>query len=61
MRDLDDATRGLTAALAELSVKSADGKQVCDTGRSSFITGEALATVGPSLWRMERLNSAAVL
>ena len=61
MRDLDDAMRGLTATLAEPLVKSADGKQVCDTGRSSFMTGEAPATVGPSLWRMERLNSAAVL
>ena len=61
MRDLDGATRGLTATLAELSVKSADGKQVCDTGRLSFIAGEGPATVGPSLWRMERLNSAAVL
>lgn len=61
MRDLDGATRGLTATLAEPLVKSADGKQVCDNGRLSFITGEAPATVGPSLWRMERLNSAAVL
>lgn len=31
MRDLDDAMRGLTATLAEPLVKSADGKQVCDT------------------------------
>lgn len=57
-RDFADATRGLIATLPDPLVKAADGKLVWDANRYDFITGDAPATVNPSLWRQEKLNNA---
>lgn len=56
-RDFADATRGLIATLPDPLVKAADGKLVWDANRYDFITGDAPATVNPSLWRQEKLNN----
>lgn len=57
-RDFADATRGLIATLPDPLVKAADGKLVWDANRFDFITGDAPASVNPSLWRQEKLNNA---
>ncbi len=56
--DFADATRGRLAGLADPLVKGADGRIVWDTQRYDFITGVAPATVNPSLWRQQTLNTA---
>ena len=60
-RDLEDATRGKLAELTDPLIKAADGRTVWDTQRYSFIKGDAPATVNPSLWRQQMLNTAAGL
>ncbi|MEJ8846965.1 alkyl/aryl-sulfatase [Variovorax rhizosphaerae] len=56
--DNDEATRGFVAQLPDPVVKDASGKTVWDANRfSSFMKGNAPATVNPSLWRQEKLNN----
>ena len=57
-QDFEDATRGLMAELKDPLVKAADGRTVWNTQRYDFIKGAAPATVNPSLWRQQTLNTA---
>ncbi len=54
--DFDDANHGLLAQIKE-DITDADGKVVWKVGAHDFITGDAPATVNPSLWRQEKLNA----
>ncbi|MEN5301181.1 alkyl sulfatase dimerization domain-containing protein [Pseudomonas sp. TWI628] len=58
--DFDNARRGLLEAV-DHAVVNADGKTVWDLQRYAFLSGEAPATVNPSLWRIAQLNSIAGL
>lgn len=60
-QDFDDATRGLMAQLKDPIVKAADGRVVWNTQRYEFVKGDPPATVNPSLWREQKLNTAAGL
>ncbi len=53
--DFDDADRGFIAALSPCVVKAADGRVVWDNDAYAFLTGDAPATVHPSLWRQSTL------
>jgi alkyl sulfatase BDS1-like metallo-beta-lactamase superfamily hydrolase len=53
--DVERAERGLLAPLPD-RVTTADGRAVWDSRKFDFVTGEAPATVNPSLWRQERLS-----
>lgn len=53
--DFRDADRGFLGALDPGIVHSADGSVVWDSGTYGFISGEAPATVNPSLWRQSSL------
>ena len=57
----EDATRGLMAQLKDPIVKAADGRVVWNTQRYEFVKGDPPATVNPSLWREQKLNTAAGL
>lgn len=60
--DTDEATRGLIAQLPDAIVKDASGRTIWDGGRfSSFMKGDAPATVNPALWRHEKLGNASGL
>ncbi|MBG0564349.1 alkyl/aryl-sulfatase [Actinoplanes aureus] len=56
-RDFEDARRGFVAALDQALVKTAEGRVVWDSDPYAFLTGEAPATVNPSLWRQSLLTS----
>lgn len=60
-QDFEDATRGLIATLPDPVVKTADGRVSWDARRFDFISGDAPASVNPSLWRQEKLNNSAGL
>jgi alkyl sulfatase BDS1-like metallo-beta-lactamase superfamily hydrolase len=60
-QDFEDATRGLMAQLKDPIVKAADGRVVWNTQRYEFVQGDPPATVNPSLWREQKLNTAAGL
>ena len=60
-QDFEDATRGLMAQLNDPIVKAADGRVVWNTQRYEFVKGDPPATVNPSLWREQKLNTAAGL
>jgi alkyl sulfatase BDS1-like metallo-beta-lactamase superfamily hydrolase len=60
-QDFEDATRGLMAQLKDPIVKAADGRLVWNTQRYEFVKGDPPATVNPSLWREQKLNTAAGL
>jgi len=53
--DFTNARRGYLAALPD-TVTTAEGGPVWDARRFDFVTGDAPATVNPSLWRQEQLN-----
>ena len=57
-QDFEDATRGKLAELKEPLVKAADGRTVWNTQRYDFVKGDAPASVNPSLWRQQKLNTA---
>jgi alkyl sulfatase BDS1-like metallo-beta-lactamase superfamily hydrolase len=57
-QDFEDATRGRLAGLSDPLIKGADGRIVWDTQRYDFVRGTAPATVNPSLWREQTLNTA---
>ncbi|MEW2479830.1 alkyl sulfatase dimerization domain-containing protein [Mycobacterium sp. NPDC049093] len=54
-RDFEDADRGFIAALEPCVVKAADGRVVWDNDAYDFLTGDAPASVHPSLWRQSQL------
>ena len=56
-QDFQDASRGLIASDPSLRVLSDDGSTVWDLSANAFISGEAPASVNPSLWRQARLNN----
>jgi len=60
-RDFEDAARGLMAQLQDPILKAADGRVVWNTQRYEFVKGDSPATVNPSLWREQKLNTAAGL
>ncbi len=60
-QDTEDATRGKLADLPDPIVKGADGRTVYDTKQFDFVKGSAPASVNPSLWREQTLNTAAGL
>ena len=53
--DFDDANRGFIAALEPCVVTAADGRVVWDNDLYNFLTGDAPASVHPSLWRQSIL------
>lgn len=53
--DFDDADRGFIAAQQPCVIKAADGRVVWDNDVYAFLTGDAPATVHPSLWRQSAL------
>ena len=57
VEDFADADRGFIAALTPCVVKAADGRVVWDNDAYSFITGDAPASVHPSLWRQCMLTA----
>jgi len=55
--DFDDAQRGFIAPLPD-DITSADGQRtIWSVKRYAFVTGNAPATVNPSLWRQAQLNT----
>src|SRR5262249_55812901 len=55
--DFEDAQRGFVAALPA-DIMSADGQRIIwSMKRYAFETGDAPATVNPSLWRQAQLNN----
>ena len=54
-RDFEDADRGFIAAQQPCVIKAADGRVVWDNDVYAFLTGDAPATVHPSLWRQSEL------
>lgn len=56
-QDIQNATRGLIATGGELVVKNSEGTVIWNMPAYDFITGEAPASVNPSLWRQASLNN----
>jgi alkyl sulfatase BDS1-like metallo-beta-lactamase superfamily hydrolase len=56
-RDVEDAGRGFLARMDPCVVHDAAGKVVWDNDSYDFVTGEAPASVNPSLWRQSVLVS----
>ena len=55
--DFEAATRGRIAQEDRVRVETEGGRVIWDTGEYSFVTGDAPASVHPSLWRQEKLNN----
>ncbi|HEY8494685.1 MAG TPA: alkyl sulfatase dimerization domain-containing protein [Myxococcota bacterium] len=55
-QDFEDARRGLVASEPEVVVRDAAGRTIWDTSAYGFVSGEAPASVNPSLWRQAQLN-----
>ncbi|MEN8719517.1 MAG: alkyl sulfatase dimerization domain-containing protein [Oceanococcaceae bacterium] len=56
-RDFENARRGLIASADALVVTNTAGKAIWNQTDYAFQTGEAPASVNPSLWRQARLNA----
>lgn len=56
-RDFDSALRGFIAKLVPGIVKNDEDRVVWDNDSFDFISGDAPASVNPSLWRQSKLNS----
>lgn len=54
-QDFDDAARGFLAAIEAPAILNAQGNPVWDIAQFDFVTGNAPATVNPSLWRQSEL------
>ena len=55
-QDFVDAQRGFLTALDDTLIESSDGRVIWDLGLYGDTSGEAPATVNPSLWRQAQLN-----
>lgn len=55
-QDVEDARRGLLAALDEPIVRATDGRVVWDLTAYGDVSGEAPPSVNPSLWRQAQLD-----
>ncbi|CAB5078862.1 MAG: MBL fold metallo-hydrolase [Actinobacteria bacterium] len=55
-QDFVDAQRGFLAALDDTLIEATDGRVVWDLGPYGDTSGDAPATVNPSLWRQAQLN-----
>jgi len=53
--DFDDADRGFLGALEPCVIRAADGRVVWDNDSYDFLSGQAPASVHPSLWRQSQL------
>ena len=53
--DFVDADRGFIAALEPGVVRASDGRVVWDNDSYAFLSGDAPASVNPSLWRQSYL------
>ena len=53
--DFDDADRGFIAAQQPCVIRAADGRVVWDNDSYAFVSGDAPASVHPSLWRQSKL------
>ncbi|MCI5043141.1 MAG: MBL fold metallo-hydrolase, partial [Aquisalinus sp.] len=53
--DFENASRGFLAKIEDDAIRSASGDIVWDIGQFDFLTGDAPATVNPSLWRQAKL------
>lgn len=56
-QDFDDAQRGLVASESDLRITGPGGALIWDMPSYAFVTGDAPASVNPSLWRHARLNN----
>ncbi|MEU4423256.1 alkyl sulfatase dimerization domain-containing protein [Actinoplanes sp. NPDC024001] len=56
-QDFEDAQRGFVAALDRTLVHTSEGRVVWDSEPYRFLTGDAPATVNPSLWRQSQLTA----
>jgi alkyl sulfatase BDS1-like metallo-beta-lactamase superfamily hydrolase len=56
-QDFEDANRGLVGREAQVAITAADGHVVWQSSDFAFATGEAPASVNPSLWRQAQLNN----
>lgn len=56
-QDFEFARRGFIATDSPMEIKRADGQIVWSQEEYSFLDGEPPASVNPSLWRQEQLNS----
>lgn len=54
-RDFEDTDRGFLGSISPGVVHAADGHVVWDADAYAFVTGDAPATVNPSLWRQSQL------
>ncbi len=57
VQDFVDARRGFLGALEPGVVRTGEGRVVWDNDSYAFLTGDAPATVNPSLWRQSALNA----
>jgi alkyl sulfatase BDS1-like metallo-beta-lactamase superfamily hydrolase len=55
-QDFEDVHRGLVASDPDVLVTGEEGRQIWDTRAYAFVTGDAPASVNPSLWRQAKLN-----
>jgi alkyl sulfatase BDS1-like metallo-beta-lactamase superfamily hydrolase len=53
--DFDNVERGFIGTIDDPKVRNADGDVIWDNDRFAFLSGEAPATVNPSLWRQSQL------
>src|SRR5690349_16947973 len=56
-QDFEDADRGFIAALEPAVIRRPDGHLVWDNDSYAFLTGDAPASVHPSLWRQSQLGA----
>ena len=55
-QDFEDASRGLVASDPNLVVLGRDGQPIWNVPSYGFVSGDAPASVNPSLWREAKLN-----
>jgi len=57
-RSFENASRGFIATISPLTItRPGDGKKTYDLSNLAFLSGEAPASVNPSLWRQAQLNA----
>jgi len=55
-QDFEDARRGMVAGETEIEIESERGTRIWSTSDYEFVSGDAPASVNPSLWRQAQLN-----